>query len=84
MRNCHSGTRLVFKILLPTVHKWKMGTDDIIPNEHEWYLPFTRGHYCSYFLNEIILLNLIQTEITPLNLIYTIKYHSFQGIYHYI
>jgi hypothetical protein len=60
-RNSINRTGLVF-----TIHEWQMGTDDIIHNEHEWYLPFTLG---DYFINEIILLHLIQIEITQLNLV---------------
>jgi hypothetical protein len=68
---------LVFKILLLTLYELQMGTYDIVPNEHEWYLSFTLSHYHSYLINEIILLNFAQIEITPLNLIFTVKYHSF-------
>jgi len=64
MRNGINGTGLVFKIPLLTIHEWQMGTDDTIPNKPEWYLPFSLGHYHSYFKNGII----------PFYLIYTIRY----------
>jgi hypothetical protein len=38
-----------------------MGTGDIVPNGHEQYLPLTLGHYPSYFINEITLINLSNT-----------------------
>ncbi len=62
-----NGMGLVFKVLLITIHEWQMWTDDIAPNRHEQYLQFTLCHYCSDFINEISLLNLV----------HTIKHHHF-------
>jgi hypothetical protein len=61
MRNGINGTGLFFKIPLLTIHEWQMGTDDTVPNKHEWYLPFSLGHYHSYFIKGIIPFYLIYT-----------------------
>ncbi len=63
MRNGIKGTGVVFKIPVVPINEWQTEMVDIIPNNHEWYLPFTLGHYHSYFIN----------EIKPFYLIYTIK-----------
>jgi len=55
-RNGINRMGLVFKIPLITIHEWQMETFDIVPNKHEWYLPFTLSHYHSYFINDIKLL----------------------------
>jgi hypothetical protein len=41
MRNGINRRGFVFKIPLLTVHERETGTDDIVPNEHDQYLPFT-------------------------------------------
>ncbi len=47
MRNGINRRGLVFKIPLLTVHERETGTDDIVPNEHDLYLPFTLSQYRS-------------------------------------
>jgi len=44
-------------------------TNDIFQNEHEQFLLFPLCHYHSYFINDIKLLNIVQTEIKQLNFI---------------
>ncbi len=44
-----------------TIHERNTVTGDIVPNDHDQYFPFTLGHYCSYFINKITLINLIYT-----------------------
>ncbi len=57
---------LVFKIPMITVHEQQTEMDEVVPNEHEWYLPFNLSHYCSYLKN----------EIKPFYLICTVKSHE--------
>jgi len=56
---------LFLKSPLITARYWGKGVDDTFPKDHEWYIPFTLGHYRSYFIN----------EIKPFYLVYTVKSH---------
>ncbi len=55
------GTGLVQKIQLIKAQEWKAGINDIVQNNHKWYLTNIIIHYHSYFINEIKLLNHVCT-----------------------
>jgi hypothetical protein len=60
-RNGIKRIGLFFKILLIDVFEWRTEMFNILPNKHALYLLFTLSHYCSYFINKIILFYLINT-----------------------